>query len=184
VDEEKTARAVRLFLEGLGVPSDPATIDETAARVAKAWLRDLLKGYTVEPEDALGESWTEGGADMVMIKDIEFTSICRHHLLPFSGVASVAYLPDGRVTGFSKIADLVDCLSRRLQLQESLAEEIASALMTHLKPKGAACMIKAEHCCVSARGPRKSGAEVISTSLKGVFSTDPSYKNKFMQLAR
>jgi GTP cyclohydrolase I len=184
VDEKKIVRAVELLLEGLDVPSNPSAINETAERVAKAWVQDLVRGYAIEPGDVLGRSWTEGGAGVVVMKDIEFTSICRHHLLPFSGVASVAYLPDGRVTGLSKIADLVDCLSRRLQLQESLTDEIASALMTHLKPKGAACLVKAEHCCVSARGPRKSGAAVVTTSLKGVFSTDTAYKSKFLQLAR
>jgi GTP cyclohydrolase I len=184
VDEKRLTQAVRLFLEGLNVESDPAEMDETAARVAKAWVGDLVSGYATDPADLLGNSWSEGGAGIVLMKDIEFTSVCRHHLLPFSGTASVAYLPDGRVVGLSKIADLVDCLSRRLQLQESLADEIASALMTHLKPRGAACMIRAEHCCVSARGPRKSGAGVISTSLKGALSTDPVYKNKFLQLAR
>jgi GTP cyclohydrolase I len=184
VDETKIASAVKLLLEGLDVEPNPAAIDETSERVAKAWVRDLLKGYAVEPGDVLSKSWTEGGAGIVVMKDIEFTSVCRHHLLPFSGVASVAYLPDGRVTGLSKIADLVDCLSRRLQLQESLTDEIASALMTHLKPKGAACLVRAEHCCVSARGPRKSGAAVVTTSLKGVFYTDSAYRSKFLQLAR
>jgi len=184
VDEKRLTQAVRLFLEGLDVESDSAEMDETATRVAKAWVRDLVSGYATDPADLLGNAWAEGGAGIVLMKDIEFTSVCRHHLLPFSGTASVAYLPEGRVVGLSKIADLVDCLSRRLQLQESLTDEIASALMTHLKPRGAACMIRAEHCCVSARGPRKSGAGVISTSLKGAFSSDPVYKNKFFQLTR
>jgi GTP cyclohydrolase I len=178
------AQAVKSFLEGLGVTIDPATTDETAKRVVKAWVGDLVDGYAVDPGEVLSKSWTEGGAGMVVIKDIEFTSICQHHLLPFSGKATVAYLPDGRVTGLSKIADLVDCLSHRLQLQESLTDEIVSALMTHLKPKGAACLVRAEHCCVSARGPRKKGAAVITTSLKGVFLTDETYRSKFLQLAR
>jgi GTP cyclohydrolase I len=184
MDKKKIERAVKLFVEGLGIASDPSIQDETASRVADAWAEDLVRGYAVDPADVLGNSWAEGGSGMVVMKDIEFTSICRHHLLPFSGKASVAYLPDGLVTGLSKIADLVDCLSRRLQLQESLTDEIASALMTHLKPKGAACLVKAEHCCVWARGPRKAGAEVTTMSLKGAFSTDPLYKSKFLQLVR
>lgn len=184
MDEKRLSEAVRLFLEGLEVESDPAEMDKTAARVARAWVLDLVRGYATEPADLLSNAWTEGGAGIVLMKDIEFTSVCRHHLLPFSGTASVAYLPDGRVIGLSKIADLVDCLSRRLQLQESLTDDITSALMAHLKPKGAACLIRAEHCCVSARGPRKSGAGVFTTSLKGAFSTDPVYKNKFLQLTR
>lgn len=184
MDRDKITRAIGLFLEGLGVEPDKETARKTSDRVAAAWADDLVKGYSIDPADVLSNNWAEGGSEIVVIKDIEFTSVCRDHLLPFAGKASVAYLPDGRVTGFSKIADLVECLSRRLQIQEALTDEIAEALMKHLKPRGAACQITAEHCCVSARGPRKSGAAVTTLSLKGAFSTDQAYKNKFLQLVR
>jgi GTP cyclohydrolase I len=184
MDKDKIARAISLFLEGLGVEPDEAVIRKTASRVSKAWVEDLVKGYSIDPGDILCNTWAEGGSEIVVIKDIEFTSVCRDHLLPFAGVASVAYLPDRRITGLSKIADLVECLSRRLQIQETLTEEIANSVMEHLKPRGAACQITAEHCCVSTRGPRKSGAAVITLSLKGAFSTDQAFKNKFLQLVR
>ena len=184
MDKEKIIKAISLFVEGLGVETDDGAVRKTASRVAKAWVDDLVKGYSIDPGDILSNTWAEGGSELVVIKDIEFSSVCRDHLLPFAGVASVAYLPDGRVTGLSKIADLVECLSRRLQMQESLTEEIAESVMEHLKPRGAACQITAEHCCVSTRGPRKSGAAVITLSLKGEFSTDLAFKNKFLQLVR
>lgn len=184
MDHDKINRAVRLFLEGLGVSADAQAAEKIASRVTEAWVGDLVKGYSMDPAEVLASTWSENGSEIVVIKDIGFTSVCRDHLLPFAGKASVAYLPNGRVTGLSKIADLVECLSRRLQIQESLTEEIAESIMTHLKPRGAACQLTAEHCCVSARGPRKTGAAVITLSLKGAFSTDQAYKNKFLQLVR
>jgi len=184
VDREKIVKAVLLFLEGIGENARGREAEKTASRVAEAWLGDLVKGYATDPADVLSNAWTENGSDMIVMKDIEFTSVCRDHLLPFHGSASVAYVPGDRVVGFSKIADLVECLSRRLQIQEALTEEIADALMKHLDPEGAACQITAEHACVSARGPRKRSARVTTLSLKGVFSTDPAYKNKFLQLVR
>ena len=123
MDKDKIARAISLFLEGLGVEPDEAVIRKTASRVSKAWVEDLVKGYSIDPGDILCNTWAEGGSEIVVIKDIEFTSVCRDHLLPFAGVASVAYLPDRRITGLSKIADLVECLSRRLQIQETLTED-------------------------------------------------------------
>ena len=183
-DIEKLKAAVRQFLDGLGVSLDSKTAEQTASRVAKAWVDDLVRGYSVDPEEVLANTWTEGGSEMVVVKDIDFTSVCRDHLLPFRGSATVAYMPNGRVTGLSKIADLVDCLSRRLQIQEALTEEIADAIMIHLKPLGAACLVKAKHCCVSARGPRKAQAVVTTLCLKGAFSTDQAYRDKFLQLAR
>jgi GTP cyclohydrolase I len=184
MDRDKIGEAIKLFLEGLEIGSGAGTIQKTASRVTKAWADDLVKGYAVDPADVLSKTWAEDGSEIVVIKDIAFTSVCKDHLLPFAGRASVAYLPDGQVTGLSKIADLVECLSRRLQIQESLTDEIAGALMEHLKPRGAACQITAEHCCVATRGPRKSGAAVTTLSLKGEFSTDQAYKNKFLQLVR
>jgi GTP cyclohydrolase I len=182
MDRDRMSEAIRLFLEGMGVESEEETVRKTAERVTVAWADDLVSGYNVDPADVLSKSWEEDGSEIVVIKDIEFKSVCRDHLLPFGGRASVAYLPGGRVIGLSKIADLVECLSRRLQIQETLTEEIAESLMKHLKPRGAACQITAEHCCVSTRGPRKSGVAVTTLSLKGEFSTDQAYKNKFLQL--
>lgn len=183
-DIEKIKAAVKEFLEGLGVEADPNVTERTAARVAKAWAEDLVSGYSLDPADILADTWVEEGSEIIVVKGIDFTSICRDHLLPFRGRASVAYLPNGKVVGLSKIADLVECLSRRLQIQESLTEAIAEAVMEHLDPLGAACQITAKHCCVSARGPRKTGAEVTTLSLKGAFSTDTAYRDKFLQLAR
>ncbi len=176
--------AVRRFLEALGVSLEAGVAERTAARVAEAWVNDLVMGYSRDPGEILAKTWVEHGSEIVVMKDIDFTSVCRDHLLPFRGTASVAYLPDGRVTGLSKIADLVDCLSRRLQIQESLTQEIADAVMTHLKPLGAACLVRAKHCCVSARGPRKTQATVTTLCLRGAFSTDRIYKEKFLQLVR
>lgn len=184
MDESKIKEAVSLFLRGLDLDYDDEAIRRTAERVTKAWAGDLVGGYAVDPAEVLSNTWAEGGSEIVVIKDIQFTSVCRDHLLPFVGRASVGYLPDGRVTGLSKIAELVECLSRRLQIQESLTEQIADSLMKYLKPRGAACQITAEHCCVAARGPRKSGAAVTTLSLKGEFLTDEMFKGKFLQLVR
>ncbi len=181
--KDRLEAAVRQFLEGLGVSGDDQDLDRTASRVAKAWRDDLVAGYSVDPAEVLSNTWVEEGSEIIVVSGIDFTSICRDHLLPFSGSATVAYLPNGRVTGLSKIADLVECLSRRLQVQESLTAEIAEAVMAHLDPRGAACLIKAKHCCVSARGPRKKEALVTTISLKGAFSTDEAYRDKFLQIA-
>jgi GTP cyclohydrolase I len=183
-DMKMLETAVRQFLEGLGVSLDAGVAERTAVRVAEAWVHDLVRGYALDPGEILANTWVEGGSEIVVMKDIDFTSVCRDHLLPFRGTASVAYLPDGRVTGLSKIADLVDCLSRRLQIQESLTQEIADAVMEHLKPLGAACLVKAKHCCVSARGPRKAQATVTTLCVRGAFSTDRAYKEKLLQLVR
>jgi GTP cyclohydrolase I len=183
-DMKALQTAVRRFLEGLGVSLPADVAERTAVRVAEAWVNDLVRGYSADPGEILANTWIEEGSEIVVMKDIDFTSVCRDHLLPFRGSASVAYLPDGRVTGLSKIADLVDCLSRRLQIQEALTQEIADAVMTHLKPLGAACIVKAKHCCVSARGPRKTDATVTTLCLRGAFSTDRTYKEKFLQLVR
>jgi len=184
MDKARIRRALVEFLEGLGHPEDRNAVERIASRVADAWAEDLLKGYTLSPGEVLSNAWSQNGSEIIVVKDIEFTSICKDHLLPFYGKASVAYVPDGRIVGFSKIADLVDCLSRRLQIQETLTEEIADSLMTHLRPKGAACQVTAEHACVAARGPRRKDVKITTLSLKGVFSADPAYKNKFLQLVR
>lgn len=165
---------VALFLAGIAEIAGAARgghvpVARTAARVAKAWRDDLLSGYRLDPAAILAPIEAPDTRDIVAVRDIEFSSVCRHHLLPFEGRAHVAYIPAGRITGLSRLGRLVDCLSRRLQLQEGLTREIADALQRELAPSGAACVVEASHTCMTVRGSRKAGSRIVTAAFTGVF---------------
>lgn len=141
---------------------------ETPERMGRMYADELLKGYSQKPEEILKTDFPNEKYDQfVVVKDIDFSSLCSHHMLPFIGKAHVAYLPDGRVVGLSKIPRLVECYSRRLQIQEALTEQIASALMEFMSPKGVAVVIEAEHLCMTIRGAQKPGTKMITSCLLG-----------------
>ena len=155
---------------------------KTPERVAKAML-SLTKGYHMDPHEVLRSAkFQEEYSQMVIVKDIDFFSLCEHHMLPFYGKAHVAYIPDGKVVGLSKLARTVEVFARRLQLQEQLTDQIADALMDELGVKGAMVMVQAEHMCMTMRGIKKPGSQTVTIARRGVFETDPVLEERFFRM--
>jgi GTP cyclohydrolase IA len=191
--DEKDARpsqseveaAVRTLLLWVGEDPDREGLVDTPKRVAKAY-KDLFGGYDEDPEDVLGRTFEEvaGYDDMVLVRDIPFFSHCEHHMVPIIGKAHVAYLPDGKVLGLSKIARVIDIYARRLQTQESMTAQVSKAIDETLRPLGVAVMIEAEHMCMAMRGIRKQGSTTLTTTFTGQFKTDPHQQARFMTMLR
>ena len=174
---------VRRQLELLGEDPDRDGLLKTPARVA-ASLRFLTRGYDLTAEDVVGDAvFEESHENMVMVRDIEMYSLCEHHLLPFFGKVHVAYIPDGRIVGLSKIPRVVDVFARRLQVQERLTEQVAEALTAVLRPKGVGVVIEASHLCMMMRGVEKQNSSTITSALRGVFRDDPRTREEFLRLA-
>ncbi len=177
--------AVRVLLRWAGDDITREGLLDTPTRVAKAY-RELFSGYDQDAEDELGRTFEEvaGYDDIVLVKDIPFFSHCEHHMVPIIGKAHVAYLPDGKVLGLSKIARVVDIFGRRLQTQESMTAQVAHAIDDTLRPRGVAVMIEAEHMCMAMRGIQKQGSTTITTTFTGRFKSDPHEQVRFMTLVR
>jgi GTP cyclohydrolase I len=182
---EEAEAAVRILIRWAG--DDPARegLQDTPKRVAKAF-RELYSGYAENPSEILDKvfSEVEGYDDIVLVRDIPFYSHCEHHMVPFFGVAHVAYYPTKGVVGLSKLARLVDAYARRLQTQETMTAQIASAMVKALEPRGVAVMIEAEHMCMSMRGIQKAGALTLTTQFTGIFKEDPAEQVRFLTLIR
>ena len=176
--------AVTTLLRWIGEDPTREGLKETPARVVKAY-EELFGGYRLEAGDVLGRTFEDvsGYEDMVLVRDIDFHSHCEHHMVPIIGKAHVAYVPEGRVLGLSKIARLVDIYGRRLQTQESMTAQIAQAIASLLKPKGVAVMIDAEHMCMSMRGIRSKGSSTVTTFFTGAFAKDAAMKDRFLKLS-
>jgi len=172
------------MLQFIGEDPSREGLRETPNRIAKAWENELFIGYKQKLEDLLTTFATDGYDQIVLCRDIELFSMCEHHMLPFTGVAHVAYIPNERVIGISKLARLVDIYSRRLQIQERIGEQVTTALMEHLKPKGAACVINAVHMCMRMRGCQKQHSSMTTSSIKGVFLDDARARQELMELIR
>ncbi len=184
IDLPRIARAVREILISIGEDPDREGLTDTPGRVARAY-RDLTAGMGEDPGDHLGTIFHEGGDDLVVVRGIELHSLCEHHMLPFSGVAHVAYLPSGgRVVGLSKIARAVETFARRLQVQERLTRQVADAMVTHLEPRGVAVVIESEHMCMKMRGVAKQGATMTTVAHRGVFVNDAAARTDVMALLR
>lgn len=151
---------------------------ETPTRFVKM-LHEISRGYEEDPAAILSKTFKQDCDEMIIVKDIDFTSTCEHHLLPFVGIAHVAYIPSGPVVGLSKIPRLVDCYARRFQLQERMTQQIADAMVEHLQPKGVGVVIQAQHQCMSCRGVRKAGASMITSALRGDFM-EPEVRAEFL----
>jgi len=163
-------------------PERPGML-ETPERVAEA-MAFLTKGYAESPEDVLGGAlFEEAHRNMVLVKDIELYSLCEHHLLPFFGKAHVAYVPNGRIVGLSKIARLVEVFARRFQVQERLTEQIAQALWDTVEPEGVAVVIEAYHLCMMMRGVEKQNSKTITSAMRGVFLDDQRTRDEFLRLS-
>ncbi|MFC9294444.1 GTP cyclohydrolase I FolE [Streptomyces sp. NPDC057011] len=167
-DEKRAEAAVRELLIAVGEDPDREGLLETPARVARAY-REILAGLWQKPEDVLTTVFDLGHDELVLVKDIEIVSLCEHHLLPFHGVAHVGYIPseNGKITGLSKLARLVDVYARRPQVQERLTTQIADSLMEILDARGAIVVVEAEHMCMSVRGIRKPGAKTTTSAVRG-----------------
>ena len=182
---QEAEEAVRTLLKWMGEDIEREGLIDTPKRVAKAY-GELFSGYDQNPAEELGRTFEEVGGydDMVLVKDIAFHSHCEHHMVPIIGKAHVAYLPDGKVLGLSKIARTVDIFARRLQTQENMTAEVAYSIDEALNPRGVAVMIEAEHMCMAMRGIKKQGSTTTTTCFTGQFRNDPAEQVNFMTMLR
>ncbi|MBD2515783.1 GTP cyclohydrolase I FolE [Nostoc sp. FACHB-973] len=184
VTEAEMMQAVRTLLIGLGEDPDREGLKDTPKRVMKA-LQFLTKGYHESLDELLnGAVFTENANEMVLVRDIDIFSSCEHHILPIIGRAHVAYIPNGKVIGLSKIARICEMYARRLQVQERLTVQIADALQGLLKPQGVAVVIEATHMCMVMRGVQKPGSWTVTSAMRGVFAEDVRTRQEFMNLIR
>jgi GTP cyclohydrolase I len=181
VDIPRIERAVREMLLAIGENPDREGLLKTPNRVARAYA-EIFAGIDTDPREHLKTVFHERYDEVVLLRNIEFHSLCEHHLLPFMGKAHVAYLPDGKVVGLSKLARLVEGFARRPQVQERLTTQIADALMDELQPIGAACVIEATHTCMTIRGARKPGSLMITSALRGIFKENPASRGEILGL--
>ena len=178
MDYEKIEQAVRLFLEGIGEDTEREGLKDTPARISKM-CDEIFGGYTQDAGEHLSRIFHTETGDMVVEKDIQFYSVCEHHLLPFYGKVHIGYIPDGKVVGLSKLARTVEVYARRAQIQEQLTSQIADALMEHLAPKGVMVMIEAEHMCMTMRGVKKPGSQTVSIAARGIFQESDRLQEQF-----
>lgn len=181
VDQDRVAAAVREILIGIGEDPDRDGLRDTPGRVARAY-GEMFDGLAADPAEILSTTFDLGHDEFVLVRDIEVWSTCEHHLLPFTGVAHVGYIPSrGRITGLSKLARLVDAYAKRPQVQERLTSEVADALVEHLKPQGVIVVIECEHLCMTMRGVRKPGAKTVTSAVRGVMK-HPATRAEAMSL--
>jgi GTP cyclohydrolase I len=181
IDVARIEKAVREILAAVGEDVEREGIKDTPARVASMYT-ELLAGMQEDPKKHLSSIFTEKYDEIVLLRNIPFYSICEHHLMPFIGSAHVAYMPTGSVLGVSKLARIVDCFSRRLQVQERLTDQIADFIMSNLKPKGVAVVLEASHSCMTIRGIKKPGSVMVTSSLRGIFIRDPRSRSEILGL--
>jgi GTP cyclohydrolase I len=181
VDHDRAERAVRDLLEAIGEDPTREGLLDTPGRVARMWA-EVLSGTNNDPDHHLTRTFEIEHDEMVLVRDIPFTSVCEHHMLPFSGTAHIAYLPGstGRFTGLSKLARLVEGYSRRLQVQERLTSQLADAMQNMLDPVGVLVVVEAEHSCMSIRGVRKPGTKTVTTAVRGIYRADSSARAEVM----
>jgi GTP cyclohydrolase I len=180
---EAFADQVRRILVALGEDPDREGLVKTPERVEGS-LRFLTQGYGQSVADAIGDAvFEESHQSMIMVRDIELYSLCEHHLLPFFGRAHVAYVPNGKIVGLSKVARIVDVFARRLQVQEHLTDEIADAVMDVIRPHGVGVVIEAAHLCMMMRGVQKQNSRTVTSALRGIFRDDSKTRDEFLRLA-
>ena len=182
-DQPRAEAAVRELLIAVGEDPDREGLVDTPARVARAY-QEMLSGMRLGAEDVLTTTFDAGHDEMILVRDLELWSMCEHHLVPFTGVAHVGYIPneDGRITGLSKLARLVDVYARRPQVQERLTTQIADALMDILEARGAIVVVEAEHLCMTMRGVRKPGTTTMTSAVRGTMKADPRTRAEALSL--
>lgn len=183
IDRDRIIAAVGEILAAIGEDPNRDGLIRTPERVADMYV-EIMSGLHSNPATHLDVQFDADHDEMIMIRDISFASVCEHHLVPFMGRAHVAYIPgkDGRITGLSKLARLVDGFARRPQVQERMTSQIADSLVEHLKPRGALVVVEAEHLCMSMRGVKKPGALTVTSAVRGVFKTDQATRSEAMNL--
>lgn len=181
VDKSKIEEGVRLLLEGIGENADREGLRETPRRIARMY-EEIFGGMDEDPMVPLSKQFQAEGAGIVLEKDITFYSTCEHHLMPFFGKAHVAYLPDGKVVGLSKLARTVEIFARRPQLQEKLTAQVADAMMDYLRPKGVMVMLEAEHMCMTMRGVKKPGSKTVTVAVRGAFEENNGLQDTFYHM--
>jgi GTP cyclohydrolase I len=183
VDTARVEAAVRELLSAIGEDPDREGLRATPARVARAY-EEIFAGLYVEPDDVLQTTFDEDHDELVLVKDIPLYSTCEHHLVPWHGTAAVGYIPgdDGRITGLSKLARVVDLYARRPQVQERLTSQVADAIMRRLEPRGVIVVVQAEHLCMAMRGVRKPGSLTMTSAVRGIFKEDPRTRAEALSL--
>lgn len=182
MDRAMMADGIRRFLEGIGERFEGDDLEATPGRVAKAWADDLVSGYGVDPDAELTWSPAPEASSIVVVRDVRFASVCVHHLLPFAGVAHLAYWPDARLAGLSKLGRVVDAHARRLQIQERLTAGIVATIARVLRPKAAMAILEAEHTCMTLRGVRKEGSRLTTVAASGAWETDAAARREALLL--
>ena len=180
MDFDKIKKGVSLILEGIGEDPKREGLVDTPERVARM-CKEVFAGYGEDSREHLSRTFAAGGSDIVIEKDISFYSVCEHHIMPFYGKAHIAYIPNGRVVGLSKLARCVEVYARRLQLQEQLNEQIAEAVYRELSPEGVMVMLEAEHMCMTMRGVKKPGTKTVTVCCRGAFEGE-EYKRLFFEM--
>ena len=180
-DADAFEKAILDLLAACGIAPDVDHMGKTAQRVRELWQKRLLGGYDMDPATALGDGFDDRRRDMVVVRGIAVHGVCPHHLVPFRGVAHVAYLPGGRLHGFGRIARLVDAIGHRFTYQEWMTRDIAEALMTYGKARGAACVIEAEQLCLLLGEDRRGDERVVTQSFTGEFETSEQSRNEFLR---
>lgn len=183
IDKNKIKEGVRLILEGIGEDVNREGLLETPDRIARMY-EEICGGMREDAARHLERTFHASNNEMVIEKDIVFYSMCEHHMMPFFGKAHIAYIPDEKVVGLSKLARTVEVFARRLQIQEQLTAQIADALMDNLMPKGVMVMIEAEHLCMTMRGVKKPGSKTVTYVCRGAFAEDEALVQKFLQLVK
>lgn len=181
VNEEKVKEAVKLLLEGIGEDPEREGLKDTPDRIARMYT-ELMAGYDDSPSNHLNRTFQAENNEMVLEKDIVFYSMCEHHMMPFFGKAHIAYIPNGKVVGLSKLARCVETYARRLQIQEKMTAQIADALMEELKPQGVMIVVEAEHLCMTARGVKKPGSKTVTVVTRGEFAENERLQDLFFKL--
>jgi len=181
VDQTKIKEAVRLLLEGIGEDVTREGLRETPDRIARMY-GEIFAGMEEDAGEHLAKTFTVESNEIVLLKDITFYSMCEHHLMPFYGKAHIAYLPDGKVVGLSKLARTVEVYARRPQIQEKMTIQIVEAVMEHLRPQGAMVMLEAEHMCMTMRGVEKPGSRTVTVASRGCFQEDSKWQALFFRM--
>ena len=181
VDQDKIKEASRLIIEAIGEDPDREGLVMTPDRIGRMY-EEIMEGYDKDPSEVLSTFFTVSENTPVIEKDITFYSMCEHHMLPFFGKAHIAYIPDGKVVGLSKLARCVEIYARRLQIQENMTRQIADAIMDTISPKGVLVVLEAEHTCMTMRGVKKPGSKTLTMASRGVFKEDPVLEGKYMEL--
>lgn len=181
IDQEKIKEAVKLLLQGIGEDAGREGLAETPERIARMY-GEICGGMEMDAGEILSKTFSTEKTGMVLEKDIVFYSMCEHHMLPFFGKVHIAYIPDGKIVGLSKLARCVEVYAKRLQLQERMTEQIAEAVMKHLSPKGVMVLAEAEHMCMTMRGIKKPGSKTVTYAAAGVFQEDTQLQEKFFRM--